>query len=58
MSDFGVEIEEKCSKYNPADPKNGQKDIYVQLVISLALGVSAFFGFCVSTPEAPETTLY
>jgi hypothetical protein len=26
----------------------GNKDIYVQLVLSFALGISAFIGFCVS----------
>lgn len=28
-------------------PSAGEKDIYVQLVISLALGVSSFIAFCV-----------
>lgn len=37
----------KCEPYDPTDPANGQKQIYVQLVLSLALGVSAFLGFCV-----------
>jgi len=49
MSDF--RIVEDCPKYDPTDPTdpaNGQKQIYVQLVLSLALGVSAFLGFCVS----------
>lgn len=38
---------EKC-EYDALDPTNGQKDTVVQLVLSLALGVSAFIGFCVS----------
>jgi len=46
MSDFRVT--EECPKYDPNDPANGNKQVYVQLVLSLALGVSAFFGFCVS----------
>jgi hypothetical protein len=37
-----------CETYDPTDPKNSQQDIYVQLVLSLALGLSAFLGFCVS----------
>ncbi|KAG9243388.1 hypothetical protein BJ878DRAFT_120110 [Calycina marina] len=41
----------KCLPYNPSDPKNGQKDIYVQLVLSLALGASAFIGFCILRPK-------
>jgi len=40
-------ITEKCENYDPTDPANGEKQIYVQLVLSLALGVSAFIGFCV-----------
>lgn len=38
----------KCKPYDPSDPSNGRKDIVVQLVLSLALGASAFIGFCVS----------
>lgn len=37
-----------CPKVDPTDPVNGQKQIYVQLVLSLALGLTAFLGFCVS----------
>jgi hypothetical protein len=43
-----ADSQKNCTAYNPTDPANGQKDIYVQLVLSLALGVSAFLGFCVS----------
>jgi hypothetical protein len=32
---------------DPTNPANGQQDISVQAALSLALGVSAFFGFCV-----------
>lgn len=45
MSDF--DIAEACDKYDPTNPKNGEKDVYVQLVLSVALGLSAFIGFCV-----------
>lgn len=38
---------ENCTVSDPTDPANGQKDVYVQLVLSLALGVSAFVAFCV-----------
>lgn len=37
-----------CTASDPTDPANGQKDVYVQLALSLALGVSAFVAFCVS----------
>jgi len=36
-----------CKPYDPTDPANSQKDLPVQLVLSLSLGVSAFVGFCV-----------
>jgi hypothetical protein len=48
MSDVGAMAAKKCTPIDPTDPANGQQDIYVQLVLSLALGVSAFVGFCVS----------
>lgn len=54
MSDFGAEPDKKCPQYDPSDPDNGQKDLYVQLALSLALGVSAFLGFCVdNTTSCP-----
>jgi hypothetical protein len=31
------------------DQARGQRDLYTQLVISLALGLSAFLSFCVRT---------
>lgn len=49
MDDFNVA--EKCTKYDPTDPANGQKQIYTQLVLSAALGISAFLGFCVCCIE-------
>jgi hypothetical protein len=41
----------ECKGYDPTDPANGQKDILVQLVISAALGLSAFLGFCFLRPR-------
>lgn len=35
----------------------GEKDTYVQLVISLALGSTAFIAFCVSPVETTRVTL-
>ena len=40
---------EYCKGDYAAGP--GSKDIYVQLVISVALGFTALFAFCVSAPE-------
>lgn len=36
-----------CQGDDVVSPKGTEKDIYVQLVISLALGVSSFIAFCV-----------
>lgn len=41
-------LDKDCPKPDLTDPTIGQKQIYVQAVLSLALGASAFFGFCVS----------
>ncbi|KAL2072731.1 hypothetical protein VTL71DRAFT_12074 [Oculimacula yallundae] len=41
----------KCTVRDPTDPSNGQNQIYVQLVLSLALGMSAFLGFCFLRPR-------
>ncbi|TAQ83945.1 hypothetical protein B7494_g7730 [Chlorociboria aeruginascens] len=49
MADF--RIAEECRPQNPTDPANGQNQVLVQLVLSLALGVSAFFGFCCLRPR-------
>lgn len=38
---------DECKGEDPTNIENGQKDIYVQLVISVALGVSSFIAFCV-----------
>lgn len=36
-----------CKGDDVISPKANEKDIYVQLVISMALGVSSFVAFCV-----------
>jgi len=41
----------RCEPYNPTDPANSSKDLPVQLVLSLALGLSAFVGFCLLRPR-------
>jgi hypothetical protein len=52
MDTFALSVAKKCDKYDPTDPRKQQGSIYVQLVLSLALGVSAFVGFCVSLTSA------
>ena len=47
----GLMVAKKCKSYDPTDPNNGQQNIYVQLVLSLALGISAFLGFCILRPK-------
>jgi hypothetical protein len=37
----------KCEKYDPEAVRTGNKDLPTQLVISLTLGLGAFFSFCV-----------
>ncbi|KAI1333189.1 DUF221-domain-containing protein [Xylariaceae sp. FL0255] len=46
---FNETLPEYCKGENAAAP--GTKDIYVQLVLSFALGVSAFAAFCVLRPR-------
>jgi hypothetical protein len=46
---------ENCTASNPTDIASGQKDVYVQLVLSLALGISAFVAFCVSVTKSHRT---
>lgn len=42
---------EDCKGYDPTNPySQDNTDTIVQLVISLALGVSSFIAFCVSRP--------
>lgn len=43
--------EKDCPTYDPTHVEGQQTAIYVQLVLSLTLGVSAFLGFCVSNEE-------
>jgi hypothetical protein len=56
MDGFFLANNGTCKHVDPTDPKaNGQQNqIYVQLVLSLALGLSAFFGFCVSALHRQE----
>ncbi|KAH6671090.1 hypothetical protein B0J14DRAFT_564777 [Halenospora varia] len=42
---------EKCTPYDPTNPNNSQQQVLVQLVLSLALGASAFLGFCILRPR-------
>jgi hypothetical protein len=42
-----INMVKNCSTEDPTRP-NTQADVKVQLVLSLALGISAFVGFCVS----------
>ncbi|RFU31345.1 hypothetical protein B7463_g4994, partial [Scytalidium lignicola] len=49
MADFS--IYETCSKTDPTDPTRGQTQTYVQLVLSSALGISAFLAFCILRPK-------
>jgi hypothetical protein len=51
MDTFALSVAKKCDKYDPTDPRKQQGSIYVQLVLSLALGVSAFVGFCLLRPR-------
>jgi hypothetical protein len=52
MSAF-IMAKKDCSSYDPTVP-HGDSDIIVQLVLSLSLGISAFFGFCVSRPNTAK----
>lgn len=44
-----VVIEKPDDPHEPrwGDQTRGQRDLYTQLVLSLALGLTAFFAFCV-----------
>lgn len=46
-----IPLDKECEHYNPFDPHTGQEQIYVQLTLSLALGLSALFGFCFLRPR-------
>ena len=41
----------ECIPQDPTNPHSGEQDIYVQLVLSTVLGVSAFLGFCFLRPR-------
>ncbi|KAI9640789.1 hypothetical protein NHQ30_010629 [Ciborinia camelliae] len=43
--------EKNCTAYDPTNVEGQQTAIYVQLVLSLTLGVSAFLGFCILRPK-------
>ncbi|TEY57521.1 hypothetical protein BOTCAL_0215g00020 [Botryotinia calthae] len=43
--------EKDCPTYDPTHVEGQQTAILVQLVLSLTLGVSAFFGFCILRPK-------
>lgn len=43
---------DECRDIDVVSPSAGQKDIYVQLVLSLVLGASSFIAFCVSSAAA------
>ncbi|KUJ22613.1 DUF221-domain-containing protein [Mollisia scopiformis] len=51
MDDFVSALAKKCNKVDPTAPTTSKGGIVVQLVLSLALGVSAFFGFCFLRPR-------
>ena len=39
------------SDTDATSPENARSDIYVQLAISAALGITSFMAFCVSAPS-------
>jgi hypothetical protein len=45
-----ADVYTECDPKEAIDPQ-GSKDVLVQLVISLALGLSASVGFCVGAPR-------
>ena len=44
-------FDDECKGRDPTDPTNSSTDIAVQLVLSSALGLSAFFAFCFLRPR-------
>ncbi|KAH8815412.1 hypothetical protein F5884DRAFT_723472 [Xylogone sp. PMI_703] len=50
MDDFTA-YNKTCPKTDHTDPTRGQTQTYVQLVLSSALGVSAFLAFCILRPK-------
>ncbi|KAK7733669.1 hypothetical protein SLS53_008136 [Cytospora paraplurivora] len=49
--DGGKEKKDRCDDSGNEFVQPGEKDTYVQLVISLALGSTAFFAFCILRPR-------
>jgi hypothetical protein len=53
LSTVSTMAPKNCTRESdPTNPANGQQDIVVQAALSLALGVSAFLGFCVIPPPS------
>ncbi|KAI6246531.1 Calcium permeable stress-gated cation channel 1 [Erysiphe necator] len=46
-----IPFAKECEHYNPFDPHTGHEQIYVQLILSLALGLAGLFGFCFLRPR-------
>lgn len=44
-------LSKDCKHYDPFDPHAGKEQIYIQLVLSLALGLSALLLFCYARPK-------
>ncbi|PMD39672.1 DUF221-domain-containing protein [Hyaloscypha variabilis F] len=51
MDAYSLAKNRTCQKVDPTKPSVGKDGINVQLVLSLALGLSAFFGFCFLRPR-------
>lgn len=49
--------DEKGGKHDPnyQDQARGQRDLYTQIIVSSALGLSAFLTFCVRLPPTLES---
>ncbi|QSZ35252.1 hypothetical protein DSL72_008121 [Monilinia vaccinii-corymbosi] len=51
IMDAPIALEKNCTAYDPTNVDGQQTAIYVQLVLSLSLGISAFLGFCLLRPK-------
>lgn len=51
MTDFYLWSDDDCKLSDPTDPSNSSTDIAVQLVLSFALGLTAFLAFCFLRPR-------
>lgn len=61
MDILALDLAKTCDRIDttdPTDPRNQQVSIYVQLVLSLALGLSAFVGFSVSLADCRECAVF